>query len=274
MAARRERGLFDPEAAAGDSLFDHDIYVIASDGDLEEGIASEASSLAGHQKLGNLTVLYDDNHISIEDDTNVAFSEDVAARYESYGWHVQKLDWTNGGTEYVEDVQALYDAFQAAAAVTDKPSFIQLRTIIAWPAPTKQNTGASHGSALGADEIAATKKLLGLRSRRVVRRRRRRPRAHASRPHARRPSCRRNWQNSFDAWKAEHADAAALLERLTSRTLPDGWDADLPTYEASDKGVATRVASGEFLTAAAPKLPGAVGRLGRPRRLQQHDPQG
>ncbi len=254
MAARRERGLFDPEAAAGDSLFDHDVYVIASDGDLEEGIASEASSLAGHQKLGNLTVLYDDNHISIEDDTNVAFSEDVAARYESYGWHVQKIDWINGGQEYVEDVQALYDAFQAAAAVTDKPSFIQLRTIIAWPAPTKQNTGASHGSALGADEIAATKKLLGFDpdqtfevAENVL--------AHAQAARTRGTELQKEWQASFDAWKTTNDDAAALLDRLISRTLPDGWDADLPTYEASDKGVATRVASGEFLTAAAPKLP-------------------
>ncbi len=254
MAARRERGLFDPETPSGDSLFDHDIYVIASDGDLEEGIASEASSLAGHQKLGNLTVLYDDNHISIEDDTNVAFSEDVAARYESYGWHVQKLDWTNGGSEYVEDVQALYDAFQAAAAVTDKPSFIQLRTIIAWPAPNKQNTGASHGSALGADEIAATKKLLGFDPDEsfavaddVL--------AHTQSARARGEELQKSWQTSFDDWRAEHPDASAQLDRMIGRVLPDGWDADLPTYEASDKGVATRVASGEFLTAAAPKLP-------------------
>ena len=254
MAARRERGLFDPDAVAGDSLFDHQVYVIASDGDLEEGIASEASSLAGHQKLGNLTVLYDDNHISIEDDTNVAFSEDVAARYEAYGWHVQTIDWTNGGKEYVEDVHALYDAFQAAAAVTDKPSFIQLRTIIAWPAPTKQNTGASHGSALGADEIAATKKLLGFDPDKtfevaddVL--------AHTQSARTRGTELQKEWEASFSTWKAKHGDGAALLERLTSRVLPDGWDAELPTYEPGGKGVATRVASGEFLTAAAPHLP-------------------
>ncbi|RYI99551.1 MAG: transketolase, partial [Actinomycetales bacterium] len=160
MAARRERGLLDPTAGEGTSPFDHHVYVICSDGDLQEGVSAEASSLAGHQKLGNLTVLYDDNKISIEDDTNVAFSEDVAARYAAYGWHVQTVDWTNGGSGYHEDVQALFDAYKAAEAVTDRPSFIQLRTIIAWPAPSAQNTGASHGSALGDEEIKATKELL------------------------------------------------------------------------------------------------------------------
>src|SRR5699024_4625587 len=138
------------------SLFDHRVYVITSDGDMQEGVASEASSIAGHQQLANLTVLYDDNRISIEDDTSVAFSEDVASRYEAYGWHVQTVDWTGGGTRYEENVHALYDAFVAAEQVTDRPSFIVLRTIIAWPAPNKQNTGAAHGSALGADEVAAT----------------------------------------------------------------------------------------------------------------------
>lgn len=161
MAARRERGLFDPETPKGESLFDHHVYVIASDGDLEEGVSSEASSLAAHQKLGNLTLIYDDNKISIEDDTNIAFSEDVAARYAAYGWDVRAVDWTNGGTGYEEDVQALYDAIEAGNAVTDKPSFIRLRTIIGWPAPNKQNTGKIHGSAIGADEVAATKEILG-----------------------------------------------------------------------------------------------------------------
>jgi len=254
MAARRERGLFDPDAAAGASVFDHNIYVIASDGDLEEGISSEASSLAGHQQLGNLTVLYDDNKISIEDDTNVAFSEDVAARYEAYGWHVQTIDWTNGGTGYVEDVPALHAAFAAAAAVTDKPSFIQLRTIIAWPAPTKQNTGASHGSALGADEIAATKVLLGFDPEQsfavaddVL--------AHTQSARARGTQEQATWQTAFDDWAASNPERAASLDRMTKRELPEGWEDALPIYEASDKGVATRVASGEFLTAAAPLLP-------------------
>ena len=254
MAARRERGLLDPATAAGESPFDHHVYAICSDGDLEEGVSAEASSLAGHQKLGNLTLLYDDNKISIEDDTNVAFSEDVAARYEAYGWHVQTVDWTNGGTGYVEDVQALWDAYQAAEAVTDKPSFIQLRTIIAWPAPTAQNTGGSHGSALGDDEIKATKELLGFDPEQtfivdddVI--------AHTHGARDRGTAAHEAWQKSFDAWTTASPDGAALLERLTKRELPDGWDADLPTYDPDPKGVATRVASGDFLSAAAPRLP-------------------
>ncbi len=254
MAARRERGLLDPATAAGESPFDHHVYAICSDGDLEEGVSAEASSLAGHQKLGNLTVLYDDNHISIEDDTNVAFSEDVAARYEAYGWHVQVLDWTNGGTGYTEDVQALWDAYQAAEAVTDKPSFIVLRTIIAWPAPTAQNTGGSHGSALGDDEIKATKELLGFDPGKtfivdddVI--------GHTQAVRDRAATARETWQKSFDAWATAAPDKAALLERLSKRELPESWDADLPTYEADAKGVATRVASGDFLSAAVANLP-------------------
>ena len=159
MAARRERGLLDP--GTGASPFDHHIYALCSDGDIEEGVASEASSIAGVQQLGNLTLIYDDNQISIEDDTNIALAEDVTARYAAYGWHVQDVDWTHGGKEYREDVPALYAAIKAAEAVTDKPSFIRLRTIIAWPAPNAQNTGKAHGSALGADEVAATKEVLG-----------------------------------------------------------------------------------------------------------------
>ena len=171
MASRRERGLFDPSAASGESPFDHFVYVIASDGDIEEGITSEASSIAGRQQLGNLIVFYDHNNISIEDDTNIALSEDVAARYRAYGWHVQEIE---GG----ENVTGILAAIEAAKAVTDKPSFIQLRTIIAYPAPTKMNTGASHGSALGAEEIAALKTLLGLRPGGIVRGRRRRDQTH------------------------------------------------------------------------------------------------
>ncbi len=160
MAARRERGLLDPDAAPGASPFDHFVYAIASDGDIEEGITHEASAIAAVQELGNLILIYDDNHISIEDDTVIAKSEDVGARYEAYGWHVQHVSWvTDGG--YEENVQALYDAIEAAKAVTDKPSFIVLRTIIGWPAPNKQNTGAAHGSALGDAEVAATKEILG-----------------------------------------------------------------------------------------------------------------
>ena len=254
MAARRERGLLDPKAAPGESPFDHFVYVIASDGDLQEGVTSEASSIAGTQDLGNLIVLWDDNHISIEGDTEIAFTEDVVARYEAYGWHVQTIDWTNGGTGYVEDVQALWDAYQAAEAVTDKPSFIKLRTIIAWPAPTAQGTGGSHGSALGDDEIKATKQLLGFDPEQtfivdddVI--------EHTRKARDRGVAEHESWQKTFDAWATASPDGAALLERMAKRQLPDGWDADLPTYEADPKGVATRVASGDFLSAAAPHLP-------------------
>src|SRR6187551_1373784 len=161
MAARKERGLLDPNAAEGASPFDHRIFAICSDGDIEEGVSAEASAIAGVQRLGNLTVLYDANRISIEDNTDIALAEDVGARYESYGWHVQTVDWTHDETTYAEDVPALHDAIKKADAVTDRPSFIVLRTIIAWPAPNAQNTGEAHGSALGAEEVAATKKVLG-----------------------------------------------------------------------------------------------------------------
>ncbi|GAA3548766.1 transketolase [Aeromicrobium flavum] len=254
MAARRERGLFDPFAGPGESPFDHDVYAICSDGDLQEGVSGEASSLAGLQQLGNLTVLYDDNKISIEDDTDVAFTEDVALRYEAYGWHVQTVDWTHGGGEYREDVHALADAFAAAKLVSDRPSLIVLRTIIAWPAPNAQNTGAAHGSALGDDEIKATKQLLGFDPEvdfavddEVL--------EHTHGALERGATAHEQWQTRFDLWVTANGERKALLDRLTSRELPDGWDADLPVYEPSEKGVATRVASGDFLSAAAPKLP-------------------
>jgi transketolase len=247
MAARRERGLFDPDAAEGESLFDHTIWAFASDGDLEEGVSGEASSLAGTQQLGNLVVVYDDNRISIEDDTNVAFTEDVGTRYEAYGWHVQRVD--DG-----EDLAAVDAALAAAKAETRRPSIIVLKTIIAWPAPNKQNTGAAHGSALGDDEVRATKQILGFdpeqtfevapevieHARKVVDRGQE---AHAA------------WQEKFDAWKTGNADAAELLERMTTRTLPDGWDSKLPSWDADPKGVATRKASGEVLAAVYPALP-------------------
>nr|WP_154596145.1 transketolase [Aeromicrobium senzhongii] len=254
MAARRERGLFDPFAGPGESPFDHDIYAICSDGDLQEGVSAEASSLAGLQQLGNLTVLYDDNKISIEDDTDVAFTEDVALRYEAYGWHVQTVDWTHGGGEYREDVHALADAFAAAKRVTDRPSLIVLRTIIAWPAPNAQNTGASHGSALGADEIKATKKLLGFDPEvdfavadEVL--------EHTRQALERGEAAHEEWQTRFDLWVTANGERKALLDRMTRHELPEGWDANLPVYEPSEKGVATRVASGDFLTAAAATLP-------------------
>ena len=254
MAARRERGLLDPDSPAGTSPFDHTIWCIASDGDLEEGVSAEASSLAGTQQLGNLVLLWDDNHISIEDDTRVAFTEDVCARYEAYGWHVQRVDWLSEKGKYVEDVAALDEALRAAKAVTDRPSFIALRTIIGWPAPTLQNSGKAHGSALGAKEVTATKALMGLdptatfqlpddvltHAREVVTRGRA---AHAS------------WQESYDAWAAASPEGVALLERLGTRTLPAGWQDALPSWPADAKGIATRKASGEVLSALAPVLP-------------------
>ncbi|MBF6463764.1 transketolase [Nocardia beijingensis] len=247
MAARRERGLFDPGAAPGTSPFDHFIYVIASDGDLEEGVTSEASSLAGTQQLGNLVLVYDDNKISIEDDTTIAFTEDVAKRYEAYGWHVQVVE---GG----EDVVAIEAALEAAKAETAKPSIIVLRTIIGYPAPSKMNTGTAHGAALGADEVAATKKILGFdpdksfdvdpaviqHTRKVVERGRE---AHAQ------------WQKSFDAWAAANPENKALFDRLIERRLPDNWVANLPVHEPDPKGMATRKASGKVLAALAPVLP-------------------
>ncbi|MGC5166181.1 transketolase [Luteimicrobium sp. DT211] len=253
FASRRERGLYDPNAAAGESPFDHTIWAIAGDGDLQEGVTSEASSLAGHQKLGNLVVVYDQNHISIEDDTNVSFSEDVLARYEAYGWHVQRVDWTNGGTGYGEDVESLAGALAAARAETGKPSIIALRTVIGWPSPTKQNTGKIHGSAMGPDEVKGLKVELGLDpeasfavSDEVL--------AHARKVIDRGAELRGRWQTSFEAWQEANPTGAALLERLSTRTLPEGWADTLPAFEPG-KDSSTRAASGKVLGALAPVLP-------------------
>src|SRR4051812_34917738 len=246
MASRYERGLYDPDAAAGESLFDHTIWCFASDGDLEEGISGEASSIAGHQQLGNLVLLYDDNHISIEGDTKVAFSEDVDKRYEAYGWHVQAVDDVN-------DVPALYKALVKARDERDRPSFIQVRSIIGYPAPHKQNTGKAHGSALGADEVKATKEVLGFppdvafycpdevleHTRKVVDRGRE---AHAQ------------WKDRFAEWASANPDRAAELDRISNQRLPEGWDAKLPDF-AGEKSVSTRKASGACINAIAPALP-------------------
>ena len=252
MAARRERGLLDPEAAPGTSPFDHHVYVIASDGDLQEGVTSEASSLAGTQELGNLVVLWDDNHISIEGDTQIAFTEDVLKRYESYGWHVQYVDWTVGG-EYRENVDALYAAIEAAKAVTDKPSFIGLRTLIAWPTPGKTDDHSSHGSKLGSDAIRGLKEILGFDPEKtfdvapeVI--------AHTRSLADRAATERAAWQEKFDAWATANPDRKALLDRLRADALPEGWTQALPTFPAG-KSVATRAASGEVLSALAPVLP-------------------
>ncbi|MBA8794261.1 transketolase [Friedmanniella endophytica] len=254
MASRRERGLLDPDAPQGESLFDHQIYCLASDGDIEEGISSEASSIAGTQRLGNLTLIYDNNKISIEDDTNIALTEDTAARYEAYGWHVQTVDWTNAETHYAENVRAVAEALDAARAVTDRPSFISLRTIIGWPAPTKQGTGKAHGSALGDDEVAATKKVLGFDpektfevSEEVL--------AHTRALRERGQQEQDAWQQKLDAWAAANPEAHALYQRLEAQELTPGWEDALPTWDADAKGVATRAASGKILTAIAPKLP-------------------
>lgn len=253
MAARRERGLLDPDAAPGSSPFDHHVYVIASDGDLMEGVTAEAASLAGHQELGELTVFYDSNHISIEDDTDIAFSEDVPARFAAYGWHVQTVDWTGTG-EYVEDVDALLAATLTARAETGRPSLIMLRTLIGWPAPTKQNSGKAHGSALGEDEIAATKKLLGFDPEahfivedEVL--------AHTRQAAERGRAAHAEWDEAFSAWRTAHPERAALLDRLQAQRLPDGWTEALPVFPADAKGMATRAASGKVLSALAPVLP-------------------
>ncbi|BCN43999.1 transketolase [Prescottella equi] len=247
MAARRERGLFDPEAAPGESPFDHHIYVVASDGDIEEGVTSEASSIAGVQQLGNLTVIYDDNKISIEDDTAIALSEDTAARYESYGWHVQVVE---GG----ENVVAIEQALEKAREVTDRPSLVLLRTIIGYPAPTKMNTGAAHGAALGADEVAAVKKALGFDPERtfevapeVI--------AHTRKVVDRGVQAHKEWQALYDEWVQRAPEGKKLLDRLTGRDLPAAWADVLPTWEPDAKGLATRKASAAVLNAVGPVLP-------------------
>jgi transketolase len=257
MAQRRQRGLLDPEAPAGQSVFDHHVYVLASDGDIMEGVTHEACALAGHQELGNLTVIYDQNQISIEDDTDISFSEDVAARYAAYGWDVRTVDWrgaTADGATYVEDIDALDAAITAGRAVTDKPSLVVLRTIIAWPSPTKQNTGKSHGSALGADEIAGLKTALGFDpavafpvAPRVL--------THARKVVARGKAARKAWDKRYAAWRKSQPERAALLDRIVVRGLPDDLTAALPRWPADAKGIATRAASGAVLSALAPVLP-------------------
>jgi transketolase len=244
MAARFERGLFDPDAAPGQSVFDHHIWAIVSDGDLEEGISAEASSLAGHQKLGNLIAFYDDNHISIEGDTETAFSEDVLARYEAYGWHVQRIQPAADGDV---DVHALWEAYHKALAVTDRPSIIASRTIIAWPAPNAQNTEAAHGSALGADEVAATKRVLGFDPEKsfqiedeVF--------AHVRQAGARGRAAHAAWTARFEQWRSANPGRAAEFDRISKGQLPAGWEKAVPVFPAG-KAVATRKASGEVLKA-------------------------
>ncbi|GGS86904.1 MULTISPECIES: transketolase [Streptomyces] len=250
MAARYERGLFDPEAPEGESPFDHTIWAIVSDGDLQEGVSAEASSLAGHQRLGNLVLLYDDNHISIEGDTATAFSEDVLGRYEAYGWHTQRVEPAENGDV---DVHALYEALTAARAETGRPSIIAMRTIIAWPAPNAQNTEAAHGSALGADEVAATKRVLGFDPERsfevadeVL--------AHTRGALDRGAEAHAAWDKRIAAWRDARPERAELFDRVVAGRLPEGWQDALPVFEPG-RSVATRAASGKVLQALGPVLP-------------------
>ncbi|WP_181802820.1 transketolase [Streptomyces shenzhenensis] len=250
MAARYERGLFDPQAPDGTSPFDHTIWAIVSDGDLEEGVSAEASSLAGHQKLGNLVFVYDDNHISIEGDTATAFSEDVLGRYEAYGWHTQRIEPTAEGDV---DVHALYTALKAAQAETERPSIIAMRTIIAWPAPNARNTEASHGSALGADEVAATKRVLGFDPERsfqvdadVL--------AHTHRALDRGAEAHAAWDKRIAEWRGRNEERARLFDRVVAGQLPEGWESELPVFEEGGS-VATRAASGKVLQALGAVLP-------------------
>jgi transketolase len=250
MAARYERGLLDPDAAAGQSIFDHSIWVICSDGDLQEGVSAEASSLAGTQELGNLNVIYDDNRISIEGDTHVSFTEDVSARYRAYGWHVIEVSTLADGNV---DLVALDAAMVAAKAQTVKPTLIRMKSVIAWPAPKLRNTAKSHGSALGDEEIAATKVELGLNPEEkfampddVL--------EHIRQVKDRGAALRSQWNQRFESWKAANSDKAALLDRLMKRDLPSGWESVLPVFE-SGKDVATRAASGKVINAIAGVLP-------------------
>ena len=254
MAARRERALLDPETPLGSpSVFDRFVYAIAGDGCMQEGVSAEASSLAGAQELGNLILFYDDNRISIEGDTKIAFTEDVAARYAAYGWHVQHVDWTNGGTGYTENLQGLWDAIETAKTVTDKPSFIRLTTVIGWPLPTKAGSHTVHGAKLGADEVAGLKTELGFDPAVTF------PVEDAVLAHTRAnaadraAAARAEWQPRYDAWRTANPEKATLYDRLVSRALPD-LSAALPVFAAGTKK-ATRAASGDVLSALADVVP-------------------
>ena len=251
-SARFERGLFDPNAPLGSSPFDHFVYVLAGDGDMQEGVTSEAASLAGHQKLGNLVVIYDSNQISIEDDTNIAFTEDIIGRYESYGWHTQTVDWRKTGN-YVEDLEELYNAIQAAKAVSDKPSLIRLRTIIGWPSPKKQNTGKIHGSALGTEELAGLKAALGFDPEKsfdvapeVI--------SHTRGYAQFAEESRKVWEAAFDVWASENPERKQLLDRLVAGELPVELESVLPKFPAENE-VSTRAASGKVINAMADVMP-------------------
>jgi len=252
-AARFERGLFDPETPKGESAFDHFIYVIAGDGDMQEGVTSEAASLAGHQQLGNLVVIYDSNQISIEDDTNIAFTEDLTKRYQSYGWHTQTVDWKKTGN-YKEDIAELYAAIEAAKAETTKPSLITLRTIIGWPSPKKQNTGKIHGSALGAEELAGLKTALGFdpeKTFEVLPEVIDHTRSNAA---SRAAVARTAWQAKFDVWASANPEKKKLYDRVQSGKTPSELSSALPVFEGGTE-ISTRSASGKVINAIAAVMP-------------------
>ena len=246
---RFEKELFDPGST--DSPFDHFTYVLASDGDIQEGVSAEAASLAGHQQLGNLVVIYDSNQISIEDDTNIAFTEDVNARYDAYGWHTQTVDWKKTGN-YEEDLQELFEAIEKAKKVSDKPSLITLKTIIGWPAPNKQNTGGIHGAKLGEEEVRATKEVLGFNpdksfevDEQVLR--------HSRKLIERGRAWESSWRERFESWKASNPEAAKLLDRMIDGKLPENLEQSLPVFE--EGAMATRAASGKVINAIAGLMP-------------------
>lgn len=250
---RRIRGLMDPDAAAGTSPFDHHVYVIASDGDLQEGVTSEASSLAGTQELGNLIVIWDDNKISIEDDTDIAFNENVEQRYEAYGWHVQRIDWLQTG-DYVEDTKALYEAIANAKQEADKPSLISLRTIIGWPSPKKQNTGGIHGAKLGTEELAGLKEVLDFNSDEyfvmddeLL--------THSRSVGERSAEYRKTWEAAYQAWRADNPQRAELYDRLVAQELPENFDTAFPTFDPAQGNMATRAASGKVLGSLSDVMP-------------------
>lgn len=252
MSARFERELFDPNAKAGESVFDHFVYVIAGDGDVQEGVSAESASIAGHLGLGNLIAIYDANQISIEDDTDISFTEDVAARYRAYGWQTLEVDWRRNG-DYHEDVAALYEAIQEAKANTEQPTLITLRTIIGWPSPSKQNTGKIHGSKLGGEELAGLKQALGFDpeksfevSEEVI--------SQTRSLFTRSAVARSEWEQKFSGWKSQNPEKAALLERLVAGELPADLEAALPVFEAGTE-IATRAASGKVINAIAKVMP-------------------
>ena len=252
MAARYEHGLLDPGTPAGESVFDHFVYTLMGDGCMQEGVVAEAASLAGTQQLGSLIAIYDDNDITIEGSTDLAFTEDVTARFTAYGWQVIEVDWRGDG-EYHEDLAALHEALAAARAETSRPSLIRLSTIIAWPAPTMQGKASTHGAKLGTAEVAGLKRVLGLdpeasfQTDGVLER----TRAHAA---ERAAAARAEWDARYEAWRAANPSGAALLDRLRSGEPPAELEAALPTWETG-KSVATRSASGAVLTALAPVVP-------------------